>query len=168
MVLVSTCVSKSAGSSLGFTLIKWVQMENGLWREPRFIYKLSESFFLCFWPHRLFPATSLKRSAQLGLPTPPHITLHPAHTCWPAVDCHSNYDCQKKSTNVLIWYSGTFITNNWALCSVCERLRILHQEPQFNVCGEYTVLAQSCRSEHLLYVPCHCPLSHIAVSHLSS
>lgn len=52
-----------------------------------------------------------------------------------------------------------FITNNWAVCFLCERLRILIQEARFYVCGT-TVLAQSGFSTHLVYVPCHCSLSH--------
>ena len=63
---------------------------------------------------------------------------------------------------------GTFVSNNWAPGFLCERLSILNQEAQFYVCGKYTVLAQSSSSTHSVYVPCHCPLSHIAVPHLSS
>lgn len=71
--------------------------------------------------------------------------------------CHHNYDCQNKSTNVLTWQPGTFITNNWAPCFLCERLRILNQEARFYVRGKYRVLAQSSCSTHLVYDPCHCP-----------
>lgn len=62
-------------------------------------------------------------SQSVCLSTPTHIASHPAHTCWPAVYCHYNYDCQNRSTNVLIWYSGTFITKNWGPVCLFEQFK---------------------------------------------
>lgn len=137
---ISGCASRSQavlGDLLWLSGFRWKTVGE----QNQGLFTNSQSFSLCFWPCHLFPATSLKqaRTSKLCLTTPPHITLHPAHTCRPAVYCHYNYNCQKKSTNVLIWQPETFITNNWAPCFLCERLRILNQEAQFYVCGKYTV-----------------------------
>ena len=94
-------------------------------------------FFFFFNPVIYFQRPPRNESASQSIQLHP-ITLHPVHTCRPAVYCHYNYDCQKKSTNVLIWQAGTFIINNRALCFLCERLRVLNQEVQFYSCGKYS------------------------------
>lgn len=63
---------------------------------------------------------------------------------------------------------GSLLQTTGPCVSYLNSLRVLNQDAQFYVSGKYTVLAQSSRSTHLVYVPCHCPLSHIVVSHLSS
>lgn len=160
-------------SSWGFTLIKWVQMENVcLWTKTKVYLQTRGAFSSVSDPVIYSQRPPWKRACISKRLAPSHhaATSHhvtsSAHICGPAVYCHYNYNCQNKSTNVSYLAAGDFYYKQ--VCFFCERLRILKQEAQLYVRGKCTVLAQSGCSVHWIYVPCHCPLSHIAAPHLSS
>lgn len=108
----------------------------------------------------LSPPASPPECLALRLTAPAHIALQAAHTCRPAVYCHYNYDCQNRSTNVLIWYSGTFITNNWAPCFLFERFKGFKSKGRALMSAVNTQFGSSAAAAaaHILvYVPRHCP-----------
>lgn len=123
-------------------------------RRPPFVSRRPPRIRGCLPP----PPPQPPECLALRLTAPAHITLQAAHTCRPAVYCHCNYDCQNRSTNVLIWYSGTFITNNWAPCFLFEGFKGFKSKRRALMSAVNTQFGSSAAAANILvYVPRHCP-----------